>query len=186
MSTQPHRPITEPVERLAAGEGQHGALALVDLCEGVEEAPQVPGAELSVAWLPLLLHDLRHLAGGDRPAVDGADHQVVRVPVLHRFVAVGVGREWCAERNDTNWCHHDGDPPTSSTPAEGALAIAILIPLRRIALLAYWRKPIDQFCEHYHGEKSYPGSENRIIVPDFGSDDGGEVQCRNRLGGLLR
>lgn len=79
---QPHSAITETVERLAAGERQHGALALVDLCEGVEEAPQVPGAELSVGWLAPLLHDLRHLARCDRPAVDRADDEVVCSPVL--------------------------------------------------------------------------------------------------------
>ena len=48
------------------------------------------------------------------------------------------------------------------------------------------RRAVDQFCEHYHGERNHQGSENKIIVPDFGSDDGGEVQCRKRLGGLLR
>jgi len=69
---------------------------------------------------------------------------------------------------------------------ETFVSISALILPAAISLVAYWRKPVDQFCEHYHGETNHPGSENRIIVPDFGSGDGGEVQCRKRLGGLLR
>jgi hypothetical protein len=43
-----------------------------------------------VIGLSPLLHHLRHLAGGDRSAVDGADDQIVCAPVLDRLVAVGV------------------------------------------------------------------------------------------------
>ena len=48
------------------------------------------------------------------------------------------------------------------------------------------RRAVAQFCEHYHRERNHPGLENRIIEPDFGSGGEGEVQCRQRLGGLLR
>jgi putative transposase len=44
------------------------------------------------------------------------------------------------------------------------------------------RRAIDQFCEHYHGERNHQGMGNKIIEPDFGSDREGEVQCRERPG----
>ena len=40
--------------------------------------------------------------------------------------------------------------------------------------------------EHYHRERNRQGLENRIIEPEFGATDEGEVNCRERLGGLLR
>jgi transposase-like protein len=46
------------------------------------------------------------------------------------------------------------------------------------------RRAIDQFVEHYHRERNHQGLENKIIEPDF--ESAGEVQCRERLGGLLR
>lgn len=42
-----------------------------------------------MAGLAPLLHAVWNLAGGDRPAVDGADDQVGRSPVLGGFFAVG-------------------------------------------------------------------------------------------------
>jgi hypothetical protein len=48
------------------------------------------------------------------------------------------------------------------------------------------RRAADQFCEHYPRERNHQGVGNRIIEPDFGSGGEGEVQCRERLGGLLR
>ena len=52
------------------------------------------------------------------------------------------------------------------------------------------KRALDQFCEHYHleRERNHQGLENKIklIEPDFGSDGEGVVQCRERLGGLLR
>ena len=48
------------------------------------------------------------------------------------------------------------------------------------------RRATAQFCEHYHEERNHQGLGNKIIDPDFGSGDEGEVKCRQRLGGLLR
>ena len=45
---------------------------------------------------------------------------------------------------------------------------------------------VGQFCDHYHRERNHQGLENRIIEPEFGSAEEGEVNCRERLGGLLR
>ena len=48
------------------------------------------------------------------------------------------------------------------------------------------RRAIDQFCEHYHRERNHQGLENKIIEPVFESVEEGKVNCRERLGGLLR
>jgi hypothetical protein len=37
----------------------------------------------------------------------------------------------------------------------------------------------------YHRELNPQGLENRIIEPEFGSQVEGQVNCRERLGGLL-
>ena len=48
------------------------------------------------------------------------------------------------------------------------------------------RSAVTQFCEHYHGERNQQGLENEIIEPNFGPAEKGSVNCRERLGGLLR
>lgn len=49
------------------------------------------------------------------------------------------------------------------------------------------RTAIGQFLEHYHAERNHQGLGNQIIAPGDGVGRGeGEVQCRERLGGLLR
>jgi transposase InsO family protein len=48
------------------------------------------------------------------------------------------------------------------------------------------RNATVQFLEHYHRERNHQGLDNKLIDP--GSDVGqtkGEVECRERLGGLL-
>jgi transposase InsO family protein len=49
------------------------------------------------------------------------------------------------------------------------------------------REAISQFVTHFHRERNHQGLKNRIIEPgqEVGRIDG-EVQCRERLGGLLR
>ena len=46
---------------------------------------------------------------------------------------------------------------------------------------------VRQFLAHYHGERNHQGLSNKIIEPreEVGQDHG-EIECRNRLGGLLR
>jgi transposase InsO family protein len=49
------------------------------------------------------------------------------------------------------------------------------------------RKAVREYLVHFHAERNHPGLANRIIAP--GEEVGrttGEVQCRERLGGLLR
>ena len=49
------------------------------------------------------------------------------------------------------------------------------------------RRAIGEFVLHYHGEKNHQGLGNKIIQPEFAPfPTGGEVQCRERLGGMLR
>ena len=48
------------------------------------------------------------------------------------------------------------------------------------------KRAVAQFCEHYHGERNHQGLENRIIEPEFTSTNEVSVECRERLGGLLR
>ena len=43
------------------------------------------------------------------------------------------------------------------------------------------RRAAAQFCEHYHGDRNHQGLGNKIIEPDFNSDDEGEVQCRQSV-----
>jgi transposase InsO family protein len=49
------------------------------------------------------------------------------------------------------------------------------------------RTAIGQFLEHYHVERNHQGLGNRLIDPgEEVGQSSGEVQCRERLGGLLR
>ena len=46
---------------------------------------------------------------------------------------------------------------------------------------------LKNFAVHYHEERNHQGLENRRIDPDDEVGRGtGEVQCRERLGGMLR
>ena len=49
------------------------------------------------------------------------------------------------------------------------------------------RKAVNQFLGHYHQERNHQGLDNRLIIA--GDEVGrtiGKVQCRERLGGMLR
>jgi len=49
------------------------------------------------------------------------------------------------------------------------------------------RKALTEFTAHYHKERNHQGIGNNIIAP--GEEVGrtiGDIQCRNRLGGMLR
>ena len=49
------------------------------------------------------------------------------------------------------------------------------------------RRAVEQFMAHYHRERNHQGLANRLIQPEqsVGQADG-IIQCRHRLGGLLR
>ena len=49
------------------------------------------------------------------------------------------------------------------------------------------RQAVAGYLEHYHGERNHQGLNNQVIEP--GDDVGGiagNVECRERLGGILR
>ena len=49
------------------------------------------------------------------------------------------------------------------------------------------RRAVKEFTEHYHFERNHQGIGNNIIEP--GNEVGlmnGEIQCRERLGGMLK
>ena len=49
------------------------------------------------------------------------------------------------------------------------------------------RNAVQQFLRHYHTERNHQSLDNRIIDPgvEVGRPDG-DIQCRERLGGMLR
>jgi hypothetical protein len=49
------------------------------------------------------------------------------------------------------------------------------------------RRAITEYLAHYHAERNHQGLDNRLTDPneDIGGSDG-DVQCRERLGGMLR
>ena len=49
------------------------------------------------------------------------------------------------------------------------------------------RRAVNEFTEHYHSERNHQGIGNEIIDP--GDEVGrkcGEIQCSERLGGMLK
>ena len=49
------------------------------------------------------------------------------------------------------------------------------------------RKAVQEFVLHYHLERNHQGLGNRLIMPEnINSDPQGAVECRARLGGLLK
>ena len=50
------------------------------------------------------------------------------------------------------------------------------------------RRALQQYIEHYHGERNHQGKDNRILFPSRPEAGGnmGAVRCRERLGGLLK
>ena len=49
------------------------------------------------------------------------------------------------------------------------------------------RRALSEFVEHYHAERNHQGKDNVLLFPrDTDVHREGPVQCRERLGGLLR
>jgi hypothetical protein len=49
------------------------------------------------------------------------------------------------------------------------------------------RKATTEFLAHFHRERNHQGLKNRLITPDEEiSPVSGPIQCRKRLGGMLR
>jgi hypothetical protein len=50
------------------------------------------------------------------------------------------------------------------------------------------REPQSNFLEHYHQERKHQGKDNLLLFPVSGPEAGsrGAINCRERLGGLLK
>jgi putative transposase len=48
------------------------------------------------------------------------------------------------------------------------------------------RRVLDEFVQHYHGERNHQGLSNELIAREHRGGAGTHVRCRERLGGLLR
>ena len=48
------------------------------------------------------------------------------------------------------------------------------------------RRALDEYVEHYHAERNHQGKGNVLLFPRETRPREGPVQCRERLGGLLR
>ena len=49
------------------------------------------------------------------------------------------------------------------------------------------RRALSEYVEHYHAERNHQGKDNVLLFPrDTSVRRTGPVQCRERLGGLLR
>jgi hypothetical protein len=49
------------------------------------------------------------------------------------------------------------------------------------------RKAIQDFLSHYHVERNHQGLNNRLIDPEYEVGQvAGRIECRERLGGILR
>src|SRR5215468_9621316 len=52
---------------------------------------------------------------------------------------------------------------------------------------AHLRRAVHEYVEHYHGERNHQGIGNRLILSSMDeSRTVGAIECRERLGGLLR
>ena len=50
-----------------------------------------------------------------------------------------------------------------------------------------WRHALSEYTEHFHAERNHQGKGNVLLFPrDTNIRRAGPVQCRERLGGLLR
>ena len=69
----------------------------------------------------------------------------------------------------------------SSNPGVG-------VPGTRWRFLApHLRQIVAEFLIHYHLERNHQGLDNQLLTPlPANSNAGGSIQCRERLGGILK
>jgi hypothetical protein len=60
-------------------------------------------------------------------------------------------------------------------------------------LILFGERPLSralaEFSAHYHGERNHQGKGNQLLFPEAGDKPkqrGRTVECRHRLGGLLK
>jgi len=128
-------------------------------------------------------------------------------------IARNVTMEGCGARRDCRYLLHDRDEKFTQSfraiIASGRVE-PLALPARSPNLNAYaerwvrsvkeeclskvvlfgerslWRA-LSQYVEHFHAERNHQGKGNVLLFPrDTDVDREGPVQCRERLGGLLR
>ena len=67
-----------------------GVAGLVDLGEGIEQAPETPWTECLMGWMSPLVEHIRDLRWRDRLAIHCPDHDVVGSGIVDGFSFVGV------------------------------------------------------------------------------------------------
>ena len=67
-----------------------GVAGLVDLGEGIEEAPEGSASECLVGWMPPLVEHIGDLRGRDRLAIYRAYHKVVGLGIIDASALVGI------------------------------------------------------------------------------------------------
>jgi putative transposase len=128
-------------------------------------------------------------------------------------IARNVTMEGCGALRDCRYLLHDRDAKYSQSfraiIASGRVE-PLMLPARSPNLNAYaerWvrsvkeeclskvvlfgerslRRAVSEYVEHYHAERNHQGKGNVLLFPrDRASDHERPVQCRERLGGLLR
>jgi hypothetical protein len=60
--------------------------------------------------------------------------------------------------------------------------------LGKLVLLGenHLRTAAREYVAHYHTERNHQGLESRLIDPSANDSEAGPIDCRERLGGLLR
>jgi putative transposase len=60
--------------------------------------------------------------------------------------------------------------------------------LGKLVLLSenHLRTAVREYVAHYHTERNHQGLESRLIEPPANDSGAGPIDCRERLGGLLR
>ena len=130
-----------------------------------------------------------------------------------RQIARNVTMEGCGTLRDCRYLLHDRD--TKYTQSFRAIIVSgrvepLVLPARSPNLNAYaerWVRSVKEEClskvilfgerslrlalseyvEHYHAERNHQGKDNVLLFPrDTSVRRTGPVQCRERLGGLLR
>jgi hypothetical protein len=113
-------------------------------------------------------------------------------------IARNVTMEGCGVLRDCSYLMHDRD--TKYTQSFRAIIASggvepLALPARGPNLNAYaerWVRSVkeeclNEFVEHYHAERNHQGKGNVLLFPrDTDVHRKGLVQCRERLGGLLR
>lgn len=84
------RRIEQPVQCLTSSQGGVRIHGLVDLREGIEQAPEAPWTECFMSRMPPLVEHIGDLRWCDRLAIHRPDHEIVGSWIVDGFSFVGI------------------------------------------------------------------------------------------------